>query len=55
MVRLLMDRDVKDIIKLYILYLYEYQKHLIMMLMELMEDVIIDNNLHIMLQIFSFH
>lgn len=55
MVKLLKDHNVMDIIEQYILYLYEYQKYLIKMLMVLKAYELINNNLHTMKQIFSFH
>ena len=50
-----MDYDEMDIVILDIFYLYEYQTHLTMMLMVLKEIMIVNKNLHIKIQIFSFH
>ena len=54
MVILLMDYGVMDIIKLNIYCLHVYRIYLIVMLMELMAYELINNNLHIKKQRFSF-
>ena len=55
MFKFLMDHDEMDIIIPNTFYLYEYQTHIIKMLMELKEIRLTGKNLHIVKQRFSSH